>query len=84
MGEHSAESDILVLVEWSVLVVPVISVDPARLWSNEISSISSYVVVVVVGKSIYIQIIITRTDHAYGRQLPDVNKAREMLWWAVL
>ena len=82
MREHSAEGDILVLVEWSMLVVPVISVDPARLWSNEISSISSYVVVVVVGKSI--QIINTRTDHAYGRQLPDVNKAREMLWWAVL
>ena len=72
MGEHSAESDILVLVEWSVLVVPVISVDPARLWSNEISSISSCVVVVVVGK--VIQIIITRTDHAYGRRLPDITK----------
>ena len=68
MGEHSAESDPCTVVEWNMLVVPVVPVDPARLWSKEISSISSYVVIVVVGKR---QIIITRTDHSYGRQIPD-------------
>jgi hypothetical protein len=45
-----------------MLVVPVIPVDPARLWSNEMSLISRYVVIVVVGK---IQIIITRTDQCF-------------------